>query len=33
MTDPRLDNTRSIRAPRGPKLNARSWQTEAPCAC
>ena len=26
----RLDNTRLIRAPRGTKLNARSWQTEAP---
>ncbi len=26
----RLDNTRSIRAPRGASLNARSWQTEAP---
>jgi urocanate hydratase len=30
MTEPRLDNTRRIRAPRGPRLNARSWQTEAP---
>ena len=29
MTDPR-HNIREIRAPRGPKLNARSWQTEAP---
>jgi urocanate hydratase len=27
---PRLDNTRSIRAPRGHKLTAKSWQTEAP---
>ncbi|HLY07074.1 MAG TPA: urocanate hydratase [Rhizomicrobium sp.] len=26
----RLDNSRSIRAPRGLQLNARSWQTEAP---
>ena len=26
----RIDNTRRIRAPRGPKLNALSWQTEAP---
>src|SRR5579862_6483777 len=26
----RLDNSRSIRAPRGSDLNARSWQTEAP---
>ncbi|HJU28820.1 MAG TPA: urocanate hydratase [Candidatus Binataceae bacterium] len=26
----RLDNSRSIRAPRGPALNAKSWQTEAP---
>jgi len=26
----RLDNKRSIRAPRGPELNAKSWQTEAP---
>jgi urocanate hydratase len=26
----RLDNTRRIRAPRGAKLTARSWQTEAP---
>ena len=26
----RFDNQRVIRAPRGPKLNARSWQTEAP---
>ena len=26
----RLDPTRNIRAPRGSKLNAKSWQTEAP---
>jgi urocanate hydratase len=26
----RLDNSRSIRAPRGTELNAKSWQTEAP---
>jgi urocanate hydratase len=26
----RLDNTRTIRAPHGPKLSAKSWQTEAP---
>jgi urocanate hydratase len=26
----RLDNQRVIRAPSGPKLRARSWQTEAP---
>ena len=26
----RLDNTRIIRAPRGPKLSAKSWLTEAP---
>src|SRR6202167_3208478 len=26
----RLDNTRSIRAPRGPQLSAKSWLTEAP---
>jgi urocanate hydratase len=26
----RVDNTRRIRAPRGPTLSARSWQTEAP---
>ncbi|MFE1597568.1 urocanate hydratase [Methylobacterium sp. ID0610] len=26
----RLDNTRTIRAPRGPALTARSWLTEAP---
>ena len=27
---PRRDNSRLIRAPCGPQLNARSWQTEAP---
>src|SRR5260370_3014845 len=26
----RLDNARVIRAPRGPKLSAKSWLTEAP---
>ncbi|HEY1152445.1 MAG TPA: urocanate hydratase, partial [Pseudolabrys sp.] len=26
----RIDNTRSIRAPRGSQLNAKSWLTEAP---
>ena len=26
----RLDNTRRIRAPRGPELSAKSWLTEAP---
>lgn len=26
----RLDNTRRIRAPRGPQITARSWLTEAP---
>ena len=26
----RLDNSRSIAAPRGPELNAKSWLTEAP---
>jgi urocanate hydratase len=26
----RLDNTRRIRAPRGPELNTKSWLTEAP---
>ena len=29
MTDPRR-NSRTVRAPRGPQLNARSWLTEAP---
>ncbi|WP_029030983.1 urocanate hydratase [Salinarimonas rosea] len=29
MTDPR-HNARTVRAPRGPQLNARSWLTEAP---
>ncbi len=28
--DPRLDNTRVIRAPRGGELTAKSWLTEAP---
>ncbi len=28
--DPRLDNTREIRAPRGTQLTAKSWLTEAP---
>jgi urocanate hydratase len=28
--DPRIDNTRVIRAPRGPELSAKSWLTEAP---
>jgi urocanate hydratase len=26
----RIDNARTIRAPRGPELSARSWLTEAP---
>src|SRR5688500_16034219 len=26
----RIDNARTIRAPRGSQLNAKSWQTEAP---
>src|SRR5256886_11988387 len=26
----RLDNARTVRAPRGPKISARSWLTEAP---
>jgi urocanate hydratase len=26
---PRLDNSRRIRAPRGPEMSCRSWQTEA----
>jgi urocanate hydratase len=29
-TNPRLDNSRKIRAPRGPDLTAKSWLTEAP---
>ncbi len=29
-TDPRVDHTRSIKAPTGNKLNAKSWLTEAP---
>ena len=28
--DDRIDNTRTIRAPRGTKLQAKSWLTEAP---
>src|SRR2546428_1843440 len=27
---PRLDNARTIRAPRGPQISAKSWLTEAP---
>ncbi|ACA16144.1 urocanate hydratase [Methylobacterium sp. 4-46] len=30
LDDPRLDNARLVRAPRGPALTARSWLTEAP---
>src|SRR3546814_5458625 len=29
-TDPRRDNARSVRSPRGPELSAKSWLTEAP---
>jgi urocanate hydratase len=29
-SDPRIDNSRKIRAPRGPELSAKSWLTEAP---
>lgn len=29
MGDPRTDNSRRLRAPRGSELSARSWQTEA----
>src|SRR5688572_11213449 len=29
MADPRLDNSRKIRAPRGSKISAKSWLTEA----
>jgi urocanate hydratase len=29
MADPRLDNSRKIRASRGTKISAKSWQTEA----
>ena len=29
-SDPRVDNTRTIRAPRGSELSAKSWLTEAP---
>ena len=28
-TDPRLDNSRVIRAPRGPQLTCKNWVTEA----
>src|SRR3546814_9760873 len=28
--DPRRDNARTIRSPRGPELSAKSWLTEAP---
>ncbi|MGO8801272.1 MAG: urocanate hydratase [Roseiarcus sp.] len=28
--NPRIDNARFIRAPRGPEISARSWLTEAP---
>ena len=30
MADPRVDNTRDIKAPHGSELNAKSWLTEAP---
>ncbi|MGH7006552.1 MAG: urocanate hydratase, partial [Alphaproteobacteria bacterium] len=30
MPDNRFANTRAVRAPRGNKLNAKSWLTEAP---
>ncbi len=30
MTHSRLDNMRVVRSPRGPKISARSWLTEAP---
>jgi urocanate hydratase len=30
MPDNRFANTREVRSPRGDKLNAKSWQTEAP---
>ena len=29
MTDPRLDNSRKIKAPTGPAISCKSWQTEA----
>ena len=29
MTDARIDNSRVIRADRGSKISAKSWQTEA----
>src|SRR5690606_26682358 len=28
--DPRRDNARTVRSPRGPELSAKSWLTEAP---
>ena len=30
-TDPRIDSTRVIRAPRGTELSCKSWLTEAAC--
>src|SRR6476660_7910489 len=30
MNDPRLDNTRRIKAPTGSEITAKSWLTEAP---
>ena len=30
VTQTRKDNTRKIRAPRGPHLTAKSWLSEAP---
>ncbi len=30
MPDPRLDNTRVIKSPRGSEISAKSWLTEAP---
>ena len=30
MSDPRIDNTRKIRSPRGSDITAKSWLTEAP---
>ena len=29
-SNPRIDNSRKIRAPRGTELSAKSWLTEAP---
>ncbi|MCZ8125107.1 MAG: urocanate hydratase [Magnetospirillum sp.] len=29
MTNPRLDNSRKIKAPTGPQISCKSWQTEA----